>query len=731
MKYLLKVFFAIAVIFAFCGLAACGGGNDSTATKLTSPSNFRIEDGSLCWDEVEDAEGYAVFIDGMQYLTIKASFDLSYVTQYGTYHIGVVACGGDLFEDSDRAYYEYIYKRNDTPPSNGQTSPEQSFLYNLLPDGSGYEVFRGSNYSGKLIIPDSYKGLPVKRIAPSAFKTGAMVGYWNTKTEEVVLPDTIEEIGMEAFAFCVNLKQIEFSNGLKIVDKGAFQGCKQLLKVTFQQGLVSIRDNAFKSCTSLESVSLSQGVQNIGESVFEGCYQLMQIILPDGLESIGKAAFKGCFRLNDVSIPNTVTSIEEMLFYDCTSLTNINFPKELVNFGPYALQNTLWYEEYPNEYVVVCGFLLGFKGRIMDEIPSDVTQIVSGAFSNYPEITATDHCRLEKAVIPAGVVLGEDLFYFNSYLRNIIFKNGITEIPAKTCYGCINLENVEFPATLVKIGQYSFASQSLSQIELPAGLEVIDEGAFKNSRKLLSISFPESLYFLGADAFAESAALKALTIPRLVTKISDRAFFGSGIEKIIIAEGVSEIGKEAFSNCNNLGEISFPDTLKVVGSRAFAECNNLRQISLPENVEELGNGCFGDCDNLAEVVLPTCTTDLRDVFARSTLKKIVIPEGVETLQATFSGCAYLEEIVLPLSIKEIGGATFSKCSALTAVYYHGTKDDWTKVLVSKTSNGAFDGATLYFYSEKEPNLTADGAAYDGNYWRFDKDGKTPISWKKD
>ena len=70
MKYLLKVFFAIAVIFAFCGLAACGGGNDSTATKLTSPSNFRIEDGRLCWDEVEDAEGYAVFIDGMQYLTI-------------------------------------------------------------------------------------------------------------------------------------------------------------------------------------------------------------------------------------------------------------------------------------------------------------------------------------------------------------------------------------------------------------------------------------------------------------------------------------------------------------------------------------------------------------------------------------------------------------------------------------------------------------------------------------
>ena len=41
----------------------------------------------------------------------------------------------------------------------------------------------------------------------------------------VVMPDSIEEIGREAFNYCLNLKEIKFNSSLKRIDKEAFYGC--------------------------------------------------------------------------------------------------------------------------------------------------------------------------------------------------------------------------------------------------------------------------------------------------------------------------------------------------------------------------------------------------------------------------------------------------------------------------------------------------------------------------
>ena len=45
-------------------------------------------------------------------------------------------------------------------------------------------------------------------------------------------------------------------------------------------------------------------------------------------------------------------------------------------------------------------------------------------------------------------------------------------------------------------------------------------------------------------------------------------------------------------------------------------------------------------------------------------------------------------------------------------------------------NSALTSATLYYYSEPEPALNADGTAYDGNFWHYDTDGNVVI-WKKE
>ena len=71
------------------------------------------------------------------------------------------------------------------------------------------------------------------------------------------------------------------------------------------------------------------------------------------------------------------------------------------------------------------------------------------------------------------------------------------------------------------------------------------------------------------------------------------------VRKIVIGEGITSIGKQSFSNFENLEEVVFPETLKIIGNGAFFECSSLAQVILPESVERLGAGAFAGCRSLA------------------------------------------------------------------------------------------------------------------------------------
>ena len=72
----------------------------------------------------------------------------------------------------------------------------------------------------------------------------------------------------------------------------------------------------------------------------------------------------------------------------------------------------------------------------------------------------------------------------------------------------------------------------------------------------------------------------------------------------------------------------------------------------------------------------------------------------------------------------IGDDVFRDCDSLTSVYYKGTAEEWDEISISSGSALLTD-ATLYYYSESEPNLNVDGTAYVGNYWRYVDGVTTP------
>lgn len=65
------------------------------------------------------------------------------------------------------------------------------------------------------------------------------------------------------------------------------------------------------------------------------------------------------------------------------------------------------------------------------------------------------------------------------------------------------------------------------------------------------------------------------------------------IIKIVIGEGVTTIGKWAFSDCHEVVEVSLPNTLVTIYNRAFSDCRALRSITIPNSVATIWDYAFG------------------------------------------------------------------------------------------------------------------------------------------
>lgn len=161
-----------------------------------------------------------------------------------------------------------------------------------------------------------------------------------------------------------------------------------------------------------------------------------------------------------------------------------------------------------------------------------------------------------------------------------------------------------------------------------------------------------------------------------LTKIPDSCFYksslyeASSITSIKIAEGVSEIGKSAFSGCPFLTNVSIPASVKTIGDSTFSKCTSLKEINLPEGVAVLGSSVFDGCSSLNSIVLPSSIIEIgNSSFQNCTsLKTINLPKYLTQISNNmFSGCTVLSEISFGTDIVIIGSSVFKDCSSLANI----------------------------------------------------------------
>ena len=475
---------------------------------------------------------------------------------------------------------------------------------------NGISVYRASNYSQiygdgtELFYDDSVNFV---------IEDGVLKKY-NGYQAFVEIPDTVTEIGAEAFKNNTTMLNVSIPDGVKKIGNSAFYGCKNLTGVTIPDSVESIGSSAFAECSGMGTVIFPENERFIviNTDTFKNCSSLIKVEIPDSVEEICFDAFKGCKKLSDVKLSKNLETIGTSVFRDCTSLTEITIPKTLEKY------NGSWGMDTDYSY----GAFGGCSNLKIIKYEEGTTRVCESLFKKCDGI--------EEVILPDTITeIDKEAFKGCSNLTKVTFSENVVAVGSEAFAGCNNLKELSMNEYLTKIESGAFKNCiSLEKVEIPDNVSVLSEYIFYNCKKLSEINMPEKLTYIARYAFEGCSSLTSISIGENVNTIGFHAFKDcSSLENVKISGNITKIEDEIFSNCISLKEVTFEGSLSKVSNGMFYMNSKLQNIVLPDTVTEIGTNAFANCTKLTEITIPEATTKIAD-NAFSYPKKLTI-KGVK------------------------------------------------------------------------------------------------------
>ncbi len=246
-----------------------------------------------------------------------------------------------------------------------------------------------------------------------------------------------------------------------------------------------------------------------------------------------------------------------------------------------------------------------------------------------------------------------------------------------------------------------------------------------NISSVQKIIIEDGVTSIGRNAFRK-CDVYSVSIPKSVKKIGDDAFRECRKISYVYLEGVVTIGERTFQSCDNIRGVTLPACIKEIGSAAFFQCQQLLSVGFDPDTESVtvGDDIFNSCWRLMDVTLPKTMNQIgKNMFySCMALPGLIIPEGVTSIgEGAFTNCSYMTTVFIPKSVKQIGIAAFAK-SGLTTVYYGGSEAEWKNIQKIGDTAATLSNVTLFCDIDPEPRLTPDTKTVYKVGEAFDKDG---------
>ena len=454
--------------------------------------------------------------------------------------------------------------------------------------------------NGVLRIPDG-----VRNICCS-FPADEMEGV-----KTVILPDSVELIGMNAFRGCDRIEMIRMGSRVTSIGAGAFYGDLSLSTISLPESLRYIGDFAFYNCRSLPDLLIPDSVKQVGQNLFVTMRRDFMISIPEHLAD----AFLDCKYATHVRQPGE----EGDLFASCRLRFDYLADEDAYRLGACILDapTVKIPAEHRGKPVIAVG-TNAFRGLSKLQtvvLPDTVTRIHSCAFHDCPSLSAVempgveridsfafDHLdALETLTVPVttvavgygGIVRGCD------NLRRIFLHEGRSALK-KTLESRLLGSDIE----LVTIPREPGTNEVYRLLRDGSGYEVLL--GFPTGD---AVSVPASYRGLpvkrvGPYAYADGYAVADVILPEMLEEIGDSAFrYITGPVSVTIPDSVKKIEGYAFA-AGTVAEVKFGSGLTSIGEHAFDRCR-LVSLILPEGVVDVAPNAFDDNRHLSVILAPT------------------------------------------------------------------------------------------------------------------------------
>lgn len=498
-----------------------------------------------------------------------------------------------------------------------------------------------------------------------------------------------------------------------------FFKCVDLKKVTIPSTVTSIGYDTFLGCTSLENIVVDAENKNYisedGILFDKDKTELIQYPLaksgtsytiPSTVLKIDGCAFKYMQNVKSINVPQQTTSIAAGAFGKSSNLEAINVDE---NNLYYTSDNGVLFNKDKSELVEYPAA----KSDTSYTVPESVTYIQAQAFlgcTNLTSVSLTDNIY----------DMGSSVFSDCTNLTDVVLSEELSWISGSTFSDCTSLKSVKIPSNADTIYRSAFGGcTSLESITIPESVRLIEEYAFYDCSKL------KDIYYLGTEqewnkidieensAGDGNGALKNATIhynktiepftynfstdgKSVVIVKCDKSVSEATIPSEIEGLPVTVIDDNAFNSCSNLANINIPESVERIGVGAFYS-SGVVNVTMTDNVKSIGEEAFSWCNKLESIKLSENIDKIEEnmFYECESLTSIDIPNKVKSIgMSAFAFCTNLTTVTMGKNINKIAKNAFSDCYSITNVYYAGTEEEWSKIVL--VGNTYLTNATIHY-----------------------------------